>query len=371
MAIFNIDGNIISAEDGSTVTPFYDFPALKYYFNDSVYESGLNRYNLFTMAHISDLHNDPTRYDRFLKFASVNASFIDACAVTGDFVDIPTSAAFAEMTAKETYDNVDILKCVGNHEKKYSTTSMTNSQIYNNWGLVTNTAKVYYYKDYADYNIRVIAINPYDTDSNEADSHYTQTQIDWFINTLKSAITAGYAVIVLRHNFDGAKTVSNKNGFYQRFYWWDGHFTSDLKCSGTPIEDIVHAFQTGGSITQTYTYSDGVPSISVDTSFSSAGHFIAYLVGHYHADLTGYSPKYSNQLYLTVPQGVFASTIRSGSWTTASDLPRVENTRTQDAFNLYSFDTTHRTVKVCRVGSDTNDLLQKRSMTTFAYNGAS
>lgn len=375
MAVFDIDGKITKFDDGSQVAPLYDLSPLKYYFNDSVYSGGLNRYNLFSIAHISDLHNDPVRYKRFLQFCSENADFIDACALTGDMVDAPTSTTFAEMTAVEAEFNLDILKSAGNHEKKFDSLTMTNPQIYANWGQTTNTGNLYYYKDYPSKNIRVIAINPYDTASNEADSHYTQTQIDWFINTLKSAKTAGYAVVILRHNFDGGKSVSNDYGFYQRFFWWDEHFENDLVCSGTPIEDIVHAFMTGGTINQTYTFSDGVASITANTSFSGNGHFIAYLIGHNHADLVGFSPNYADQLYLAVAQGVCFSTYRGGTsgistWTTASDLARYGDTQSQDLFNLYAFDTTKKQVKIMRIGASINDQLERREMAVIPYNGS-
>lgn len=374
MAVFDLNGKITHFDDGSQIVP-RDLSALKYFFNDSIYQGNLNKYDLFTMAHISDLHNDPVRYKRFLQFCADNSDYIDVCALTGDMVDAPTSATFAEMTAVETGFSLDILKSAGNHEKKFGNLTMTNAQIYANWGQTTNTGELYYYKDYPNKNIRVIAINPYDTVSNEADSHYTQTQIDWFINTLKSAKAAGYAVIILRHNFDGGKSVSNDYGFYQRFFWWDEHFETDLVCSGTPIEDIVHAFMTGGSINQTYTFSDGISSITANTSFSGNGHFVAYMIGHNHADLVGFSPKYADQLYLAVAQGVCFSTYRgstsgTSSWTTASDIPRYGETKTQDLFNLYAFDTTKKLVKIMRIGSDINDILKERKMTVIPYNGA-
>lgn len=370
MGIYDYRGDAVNLQD----IPFADVSALKYYFNDFEHEGDWNNYNnndLFLIAHISDLHNDPVRYSRFLKFCHENTNSINVCAVTGDFVDAPTTATFKEMTDCEVFSDLDILKCVGNHEKVFGSVSMTNAQIYNNWKQTTNTGKLYYYKDYPSHGLRIIALNPFDTESNGDDSHYTQQQIDWFINTLKSAASNNYAVIILRHNFDGLKTVKNDKGFYQRWYQWT-QVWNNLRCSGTPIEDIVHAFQTGGSISETYTYTDGVSSITVDTSFSGAGHFIAYLNGHYHADLTGFSPKYSDQLYLSVPQGALYSTYRPTTfWGEVSDLPRVQGTKTEDLFNLYAFDLKHKRVKICRVGSDVNDLLQERKMTTFQYNGES
>lgn len=375
MAVFDIDGKITKADDGSQIAPVYDLTPLKFFFNDSVYSGTLNRYDLFTLAHISDLHNDPVRYRRFLKFVNANTQYINACALTGDVIDAPTTATFAEMLAEESGNNVDLLKAVGNHEKKFGNIKMTEAQIYSNWGLVTNTGKTYYYKDYAAQGIRIIVLNPYDTEISEADSTFSQAQIDWFIDTLKSATTAGYAVIILRHNFDRGKPAPNDYGFYQRFFWWDGHFETEMNCDGTPIEDIIHAFMTGGSISESYTFANGAPTITVNTSFSAQGHFVAYLVGHNHADLVGFSTKYSDQLYLAIAQGVCHSTYRgstsgTSSWTTASDLARYGDNKSQDLFNLYAFDTSKKQVKIMRIGASINDQLERREMAVIPYNGA-
>lgn len=373
MAIFDIDGNITKFDDGAQTAQIYDLSPLKYFFNDAVYEGTLNNYNLFSVAHISDLHNDPIRYRRFMKFVKANQKYIDACALTGDMVDAPTIATFAEMTGEEKH-NLDILKCCGNHEKAFNNIVMTNAQVYANWGQITNTGGLYYYKDYSPQKIRVIALNAYDTEISNVDSTYSQAQIDWFVNALKGAKTNNYAVIVLRHNFDREKAVSNDYGFYQRFFWWDNHFETEMNCNGTPIEDIVHAFMTGSSINQTYTFANGAPSITANTSFSGNGHFIAYLIGHNHADLVGFSSKYADQLYLAVAQGVCFSTSRYGTgetspWTTASDLARYADSKSQDLFNLYAFNTAKKQVKIMRIGASINDRLEHREMTAIPYNG--
>lgn len=364
MAIFDINGNVLIAEEKEIDL----FPPMKRRFNDSRGSGTWNDYsvdNLFMIAHISDLHGDPTRYDRFLKFADDYSEYIDVAVVTGDLVDTPNSTQFGAMTAKETYD-IDLLKTVGNHEKVFQNTSKTNDQIYALWNQETNTEKTYYYKDYEDYDLRIIAINPYDTDANGTDSHYTQTQLDWFVSALQGAITNEYGVIVLRHNFDGQKTTQNSNGFYQRWYQWSQVF-SGLKCSGTPIEDIIDAFKNGTTLTQTYTYSDGVDSVSVNASFESQGEFIAYICGHYHADLVGYSPKYDDQLYLCVANGCLISDYRDGHWSAVCDMPRKLNTVTEDLFNLYSIDRANNLVKVMRVGADVNDRLEERKTAIFEY----
>lgn len=367
MSIYNISGKRVDL-----VKPFGDncaALALKYHFNTT---QGLNTwttyndYNLFTLAHISDLHNDPTRYDRFMRFISDNSKYIDAGIVTGDLVDTSTVANFAEMIAMETY-NIDLLKCVGNHEKAPQGTRLTDEQIYANWNLVTNTGKLYYYKDYTAKKIRLICLDAYDPV--EGDSHYSQTQIDWFINALKGAKTNGLTVIVARHNVEGGYTnlTPNNKAFFQRWYQWAE--IGNVYNNGTIVEDIIDAYKKGTSLNGTYTFTDGTPSITVNTSFSGAGDFACYICGHYHGDFIGYSKLHPDQLYLTVAQGCLKSTVRPTiMWEQVSDLPRDEGDVNEDLFNLYAFDTKNRMVKVIRIGSCINDMMQLRDFETYSFN---
>lgn len=367
MSIFDITGNRIVDTDNTT--PRTDgMASVRYHFNATQGENTwttYNNYGLFTIAHISDLHNDTTRYDRFMRFLSDNKKYIDAGIVTGDLVDISTVAAFAEMTAKETYD-IDLIKCIGNHEKGGVTTPLTDTQIYANWHQTTNTEKLYFYKDYTSKKIRLICLDVYDPI--EGDNHYQQTQIDWFINALKDAKTKGYTAIVARHNVEGGYTnlAPNNKGFFQRWYQWAE--IGSIYNRGTIIEDIVDAFKNGTSLNQTYTFTDSTPSITVNTSFSGNGDFACYLCGHYHGDFIGYSVAHPNQLYLSIAQGCLKSSIRpSVMWEQVSDLPRIEGEKSEDLFNVYGFDTTNKVIKVCRVGSDVNDILEERKFATYTY----
>lgn len=370
MVIYDINGNRLTGATKALVdagNPVDLLPAMKRRFNDSEGQGTWNNYsddNLFMIAHISDLHTDPVRYDNFMKFVSDNSAYINVGIETGDLVDTPNASQFSTMTAKETY-GIDLLKTVGNHEKKYSSTTMTNANIYSNWNLTTNTGLTYYYKDYASHNLRIIVLNCYDTDSNSSDEHFTQAQIDWFITALQGAITNGYGVIVCRHGCEYFLPEENDSPFYQRWNQWESFFSN--VCSGTPIEDIIDAFKKGSSIDQTYTYTDGVDSITVSASFASKGEFIAYLCGHHHVDMIGYSRKYSDQLYLLVTCGCCVSNTRDGKWSAVCDVPRKAGTVTEDAFNVYSIDRVNKYVKVLRIGSDVNDKLETRKSAVFEY----
>lgn len=331
---------------------------------------------LCTIAHISDVHNDGTRYANFLAYVTGN-SIIDHAIVSGDLVDVPNSTQYSNMYAVETAAEFSPIKVVGNHERYGSSTYMAIADIYTNLHLNTNTGELYYYIDDTTYNIRFIILNQWDTSyQTYKTEHLSQDQIDWFITTLKGAITSGYDVIVCMHavesngaypaykapyksiyGYDG----SANNAFYQRFKQWEGETSIQNVCDGTPIEDIINAFKHAGSLSKTYTFTDDSTTITVNDSFSSAGTFIGYISGHMHGDYIGCSINYPDQMYLNVCAG-------GASYRNVSDLQRNDSDgKHQDAFNVYVVDTTHKLVKVIRVGADINDLMQDRKYAVYSY----
>lgn len=54
-------------------------------------------------------------------------------------------------------------------------------------------------------------------------------------------------------------------------------------------------------------------------------------------------------------------------FSTVSDLPRVEGEDCENAFNVYTFDLDNRIVKVLRVGSDMNDLMEDRVKAVYTF----
>ncbi len=334
---------------------------------------------LCTIAHISDLHNDATRYQNFLQYVKA-VTEIDHVFETGDLVDTPIAGQYTAMYAKETAENFSPYKVVGNHEKYAGGEYMADADIYTSLHMDTSTGKLYYYVDDITYNIRFIVLDQYEIDESKYKlEHISQTQIDWFISALQGAITAGYDVIVAMHacesggSFPDKKSTASSasvydaNGnalagasFYQRFAQWKGMTDLQNVCSGTPIEDIVNAFKNGTSVSKTYTFSDTSSSISVSASFATAGTFIAYMVGHVHGDFIGCSSVHPDQTYLAVCSG-------NPAYGNVGDLQRKAGEFSEDAFNVYVIDQTHRLIKVIRVGANVNDILEERIMALYAY----
>lgn len=315
--------------------------------------------HLFSLAHISDIHTDRVRYEYFLNF--IKRSEIDDAICTGDFVIDNTSDEW--QTIFKGNPNDGVIKVMGNHDAQ---SGMSDADIADYMGLNS----LYYYKDLQTYQgtIRLVVVNQFDVNGldgaeKSATFHYSQEQINWFVDTLKNAQSLGYPVIVALHTPE-IRPTPNEKGFYQRYYDLDSMFDNYL-CKGTPIEDIVNAFQHGGTINETYIYKDTSATISVNTSFEQ-GVFIAYLAGHVHADLHGVSSKYDDQLYLCETCGCLkVGTKDYGN--RYSDLHRIEGDESENSFNVYSFDLWQKKIKVVRVGARMNDLLENRKYVVFDY----
>lgn len=371
MGIYKIDGTPVYEEK---VFPHVDtFSPLIYHHNISEDLGQWINHNTYhemiVIAHISDVHNDPQRYERFLSFVKDNSDIIDVAVQTGDLIDIPTDTYYTEMNAVETKVGLQPLKVVGNHERVFSSTSITNAAIYNKWNYTTNTGKTWYYKDFASYKIRIIVVNTYESTTYPDRKYYTQEQLEWLISTLKQAKTNDYSVVIAMHPIDGARTTKNDKGFFIRACQFEDPQIDDPMSAMTPVEDIVHAFKNGLSIQKTYSWDDGRgSSVSINDSFSGNGKFVCYMHGHYHQDMIGYSPKHTDQLYLGIATGCLKSTARpTVVWEETSDLPRVLGEESEDLFNLYCIDTKNNFVKVMRVGSHINDILEERRYAVFDY----
>lgn len=336
-----------------------------------------NHADNFCIAHASDFHVDVTRLANFRDFVD-GIEQIDAAVISGDITSNGTDTEFSAVGGVE-FDRIQPLKCIGNHERWGGKTL---AQIVTGLGMTSD----YYKVDYATPKIRIIVLNRYDVSNTTKavaalDGHFSSTQINWFIGQLDDAITNNYNVIVMMHSIDSrtgsGKTpipASNNKGFFQRFFQWES--LSECVASDTIIEDIIHAFRNKTTVNKTYTYSgNNASSVSVNHTFSGNGKFICYLVGHTHIDVIGYSQNHPDQLVLAAPVAACLGIDVNDQahpndhqyGIQIADTPRVPGTKTEDCFNVYGFDLTNKIVKVVRVGSDMNDLMEKREVAYFEY----
>lgn len=325
----------------------------------------------FCIAHISDVHADPVRYKRFRTFVD-NVYSINTAISTGDLVSFHNNDATKMQIEHERMFAIggekDVMIVVGNHEKAGAgNTLYTEQQIKDYSGL----ENLYYYKDWTKtgdltYKVRVIILNQHDYDGTDINiagrTHYSQAQINWFINTLKEASNDGRAVMVAMHMTDKFVQPTNND------YGFNCNLPSpslDTNQSGCIIEDIIDAFKNGTHLTESYTWTDNSQTIDVDADFSGKkGSFIAYMCGHNHRDQVGYSPQHPNQLYLCIAPGclqqMYATYGQGNYGEQVSDLSRVIGTKSEDCFNVYGIDFDNKTVRIVRVGADITCNMKER-----------
>lgn len=341
-------------------------------FGDALPGKHLTHSEMFAIGHISDVHVDGERYKHFIDFCDFYKNYIDARICTGDFISSPTDNSGRQATYMRDIESTKtVLWCCGNHERSGGSGSITQGDVYDLWQLgqwyedtaVTTPAGVskplYYYKDYTKaltidgvdvgYKIRLVVLNCCDRDSSGAVNVYGTEQVSWLTGVLQDAAANGLAVIIATHFQESKIIPGDDKTFYCRKIYADS-----TELPSTPvIENMIDDFRQGtGDFAQT-----------------GAGQFLAWLVGHSHTDRIGYSERHPDQLVLQVVNGGLHRTAYdtvSHNQTFHSDLPREEGERSEDAFNVYSFDPINKLCKVMRVGSDLNDMMIPRTIACFS-----
>lgn len=333
------------------------------------------------IMHISDTHSDAHRWNNFVD--TCNYYSPDFVVHTGDVTKLISTDDYSYFT-----DNLPITPlglAIGNHDVGYQGTAAvkksqgacTNAEVYtrlikpvsDNYGYGTSVN--YYYVDVND--IRFMFVNCYDYDSmSDTDTFVnrsfiiSQAQMDWFVSALQGALTGDKSVVVCAHepdkflalgSGDGSKFDQNESASYSG----GSHNKSDTVC---PLCDVIEAFMTGGTVNCSYTQGSNV-TVTVNTTFSSNGNFVTWLVGHRHGDYCGFLPGY-NQYCMTITCGC-CPIEKPDKAMEGSDLTRYAGSITEDAFNALAIDTTAKTISVVRFGANTNYLMEKRDWMIVSY----
>jgi hypothetical protein len=204
-----------------------------------------------------------------------------------------------------------------------------------------------------------------------------QTQITWFINTLKST-PANYGVIVSMHSpesnivDDGNKfftTVPTTGNDGDAYSYADYGFYSD---AARPISKIIDAFISRGSCSGMVSASyGGTQNVNISADFSSGVNtgveFICYLNGHRHQDRIGFLKKDISGATLTNNQLNMNITAGFGIAGAPDDIPRMGTGVTQDAFNVYAIDRVNKQVRIIRVGSNVKKDFTMRDYEVMNY----
>lgn len=366
---YNESHNVIK---DNTESEKYVKAMMREFFNDSSLNNSLP--NIPVFAHMSDMHGDAKRFSQFLDYCDFLG--VDAALISGDFAAYNPNNSCQYINDISDRHNTMVLPCTGNHDVRgLYTAKEQNEQVVGHLitknNVVVNSLEgdypTYFYKDFPEKNIRVISLNVHELTRSQTDGcNFTQTQANWFINTLANT-PSSYGVLIMFHEPEVPTVKDEQNdAFYQPFgtilIYQDG-------ITGSPISKIIDAFIS--KTTATITYTTQGTSVSVQPDFTNVANgveFIAFVCGHEHLDWVGLVSNTTNrQLILDVTCGVALYGTDYPYLANISDLPRGGNGVTQDAFNIYGIDRVHKTVRVARVGSNITSEAKDRKCMIIPY----
>lgn len=336
--------NILDANPENVVKPFLEAAVRK----EISVSSGLpgNVPNL-VLLHYSDIHNDIVNLNRIIEFQKKYSSYLNDVLLTGDI------AGGSWPDYSESGFNNSIykghLRIIGNHDVyNYNNSAIEAGKPYNdidywateaeayarymegigNWGVTYQQDKCYWYKDYADQNIRLIGLDY---------MLWNNDQAEWLTNVLTSAKTAGKYVICTVHA--PIQATAGKKDIITEM--------PGVKCAFNSITDIAAGGEDAYKTAHLKAMADAVQDF-----IDGGGNFVCWLCGHEHTDYCGVSTEYPDQIIIGI-----SCAITSEYW---SDITRVVREKSQDLFNIISFDTVTKTIRVFRIGANISRFMQKR-----------
>ena len=287
--------------------------------------------------HFSDIHNSRKALDRILRFAEECDWLITDLLHTGDSV----SKRFTDGISAFTLPGAQkVLNIVGNHDalsaesgwdwsKRTSNEALYNmlfKPFCNVWGAKIEEKTTYWYKDYESYRFRLIGL-----DSTLGDD---SSQLQWLGNVLSSAREHGFCVVIATH-FPPKNRVKIPCGFTSSVNDYTG--SGKTSTMDEQLQKIVQQFMDVG------------------------GEFVCYLSGHTHTDYLWYNKNFPQQLCVTID----SASVLGGNY--FGDTYRVEGTKSEDLFNLFSFDIKQKIIKIVRIGANVNTAMQLKSMIAVNY----
>ena len=290
----------------------------------------------FVLFHFSDIHGDALEFRRYAEFLNKYDKYFDGAVCTGDLVTNTCNDDFSYWGKTKGHEK--IMLTIGNHDTIIDWENRTGSvwdnqlpmeEVYNrymkphidNWGAVYEAGKTYYYKDFDSKKIRFIAIDC--MLRAKIDAAAEKGQLRWFKKTLDSAKEKGYTVVAANHF-----PVRNSRG---------------LACNFTEGE-----YRESGWYDEFAAY-----QAAVDEYMKAGGEFACWLGGHDHCDYLCYNTNYPEQLDICI-----AATNRRQN-EQYSAMMRVEGLKSQDVANCLIVDTSVKTLKIIRLGADSDSRLRQ------------
>ena len=339
-------------------------------------ESGTYIKPNFTLLYFSDLHSVSRRLERIMKYYNQYKEYLDDIVSAGD-----ANHTFANDFSfwKENGAGC-VLNAIGNHEvfggsreyelseedkqsnivKKYTVDynvpTYSSKECYDKFikpylsetkiNSVEN--KCYFYKDYEGAKIRIIALDVYHwkdvifCKKEYADGHmesYTSEsfpngdtvdkgeQADWFKNILEDSRQKGFNVICMIH----APKIDTA-----------------IDCTFTNLDRPISSYNGTSNDKE---YSDLVEAFMADHDDEyGAGKFICWLCGHSHSDAIGLSSNYPKQLKIIIDTAGCLRQPNIPQFDFTGNFDRIEDTYSDDLFDIFAVDTEHKYISLHRVG---------------------
>jgi 3',5'-cyclic AMP phosphodiesterase CpdA len=364
--IYDIDGNVISSGESSEGNLYEIASASRVNTFVSGYASNpVSKKNNLTFAVITDIHGDSDRLNSFIEYANQYKELIDFAIILGDNVsNLGTESTTFYDTALSKAE-LPVFATLGNHDVRNLVLSSAISKVFGtikSKGWLTSSdfgssSDCYWFKDFADYKIRVIGLNDFDNadslwsnngGSNESRAEYKwydTAQLQWFADTLYTT-PLDYAVLIFSHMpyVQGEPTVAHS---FTKAY--SATLESPTAIDGEPIGDILNAYKTGTSINNTYSptsamssYFSKTATVSKDFSGRGTGIYVGHICGHDHASVIATHPTYTTLNDIVCPSG--SNNVYQRQW---DDIPPYGN----DNFNVIAVDPSMRTINLVKVGT--------------------
>lgn len=323
----------------------------------------------------ADIHGSEVQCNNIITFSNAYKNVLDGVVCLGDVRAVKWTDPIKFYTDAITKSELPVYTVVGSHDKGDNVTAMgSREELYSDFFVPTNAksdvpadGKCYFYKDYTDKKIRMIALNQYDQPSTKDDNdvfvynnnpYYSQEQITWFLDTLATT-PSDYSVLLIYNNaiewtYDTSEwTDARHRG---KTAYEPSYFSKDI------IPDIVDAFIRKEQISKTYSASGVSDTIVANKDFSSRtdSKFIAHFVGHNHCD--GISHLHENQLLI-----VFNTSSGSANVYRGQDTIRNQTEVSTDCFTVVGIDTQNKVIRLARIGATHTIDMSERIGVTIPY----
>ena len=339
-------------------------------------ESGTYIKPNFTLLYFADLHSVSRRLERIMMYYNQYKEYLDDIVSAGD-----ANHTFANNFSfwKENGAGC-VLNAIGNHEvfgvsreyelseedkqsnivKKYTVAynvpTYSSKECYDKFikpylsetkiNSVEN--KCYFYKDYESAKIRIIALDVYhwkdviyckkEYADGQTESYTSESfpngdtvdkgeQADWFKNILEDSRQKGFNVICMIHA---------------------SKIDTAIECTFTNLDRPISSYNGTSNDKE---YSDLVEAFMADHDDEyGAGKFICWLCGHSHSDAIGLSSNYPKQLKIIIDTAGCLCQPNIPQFDFTGNFDRIEDTYSDDLFDIFAVDTEHKYISLHRVG---------------------